>query len=235
MIEIAGITLEVQAFYDFTYRMCIPYLANGTPEFRVTVSRNEIEQEKNNDFNAKQKFSNADETYEFLALLRKIADIMVDYHVLLIHGAAISLENRAYLFTGKSGTGKTTHIFKWLQHRPDLTIINGDKPFIKFGEFPTICGSPWCGKEGFYSNTIKPLSSIIALERSEDNHIQRMTFSEALPSLLQSIHIPNHSDKKIKAIKMLSQLDKKVVFYKYHMNNLKDDCFQVIYDVLHGQ
>ena len=47
----------------------------------------------------------SDRYLEELAVLRKTADNLTDYDTFLMHGAAIAVEHKAYLFTGKSGTG----------------------------------------------------------------------------------------------------------------------------------
>ena len=230
-IKVAGYNFEIKTHSDFSYRMCIPFITNEEPDFRIELLKKDIENTNGSKANLTEK--QKDDIDSFLTLLRRIADILVDFDVLLIHGAAISVDERAYLFTGKSGTGKTTHIFRWLQNRPDLTIVNGDKPFIRFEDTPMVCGSPWCGKEGLFSNVMKPIKSVIMLERSENNSIRQVSFSEALPILLQSIYYSEDYEKKLKAIKLLKALDGKVNFYIYQMNNLKKDCFKIVYDTVH--
>ena len=46
---------------------------------------------------------------ETLAVYRKIAEWMPMYNTLLFHGSVIAVDGKAYLFTAKSGTGKSTH------------------------------------------------------------------------------------------------------------------------------
>ena len=230
-IKVAGYNIEIKTQSEYSYKMCLPFLTNEIPDFYVVLQDKDIERikEHNSESNNKQW----ENVMCFLTLLRKISDILIEHGVLLMHGAAISVDGNAYLFTGKSGTGKTTHICRWMQNRPDLTVINGDKPFIRCEGTPMICGSPWCGKEGLFSNVMKPLKSIIMLERSENNSIRQVSFSEALPTLLQCIYYSQDHEKRYKAIKLLKSLDGKVEFYIFHMNNLKEDCFHVVYNEVH--
>ncbi len=233
-IAIAGYNIAVQTVHEFVRKMCIAYITEGDPDFQIIVFPEDVDEEIIlNGYNTSVS-DRVYETCEFLALLRKIADELIERKVLLIHGAAIALDNRSYLFTAKSGTGKTTQVCRWMQHRPDLTIINGDKPFIRVEETPIICGSPWAGKEGFSKNIMRPLDAIIALQRDNDNKIQQVSFSELFPVLLNSIYLPQNPNKRNKAIKLLLSLNHRLSFYKYQMNNLKDDCFKVIYDKIHG-
>ena len=46
---------------------------------------------------------------ETLALYRKIAERLPDYHTLLFHGSAIAVDGAAYLFTAKKRNRKSTH------------------------------------------------------------------------------------------------------------------------------
>lgn len=232
-ISVAGYNIAVESEHEYTYKMCVSYLTSADPDFCIKIFPEDVLYEIALNRSNLPVSGRLYEDCEFLALLRKIEDELIERDVLLIHGAAITLDNRSYLFTAKSGTGKTTHICRWLQNRPDLKIINGDKPFIRVKETPLICGSPWAGKEGFSQNIQKPLNAIVILQRYPENIIRRISFSDAFPFLLRSIYLPFDAEKRNKAIKLLVSMNQKLSFFKYQMNNLKDDCFQVIYDEIH--
>lgn len=51
----------------------------------------------------------SDAYLETTAVQRKLAEKLFDYDTLLFHGSTIAVDNQAYLFTAKSGTGKSTH------------------------------------------------------------------------------------------------------------------------------
>ena len=51
---------------------------------------------------------------EPMILQRKLANALLQYYTILIHGAAISCNNKCYIFIAPSGTGKTTHIMNWI-------------------------------------------------------------------------------------------------------------------------
>ena len=50
---------------------------------------------------------------ETLVALRKIAELFPRNDRFLMHGASITYEDKAFLFTAASGTGKSTHIRLW--------------------------------------------------------------------------------------------------------------------------
>ena len=80
----------------------------------------------------KDRVDFAPEYLETLALLRKVAEVLPEKDGFLMHGAVIQWKDKAYMFTAPSGTGKTTHIRLWRKYLGQgVSIINGDKPFIR--------------------------------------------------------------------------------------------------------
>ena len=170
-------------------------------------------------------------------MLRKISDALIDFDVILFHGAAIAIAGQVYLFAAPSGTGKTTHIKQWLKCCADAFVVNGDKPFIRFNDDntpPLVCGSPWAGKENMYTNTMLPLRSIILMDRAEDNHIEQIPFAKAFPGLLQQVYLPADEEKKRKTLQLMQRFNPAVSFWRFQCNNFKEDCFEVAYKALVG-
>ena len=70
---------------------------------------------------------------EELVLLRKISLLMIQYDAFLMHAAVVSVEGRGIAFLARSGGGKSTRVCLWKRAFGDrLTIINGDKPMLRF-------------------------------------------------------------------------------------------------------
>ena len=150
-----------------------------------------------------------------------------------MHGAVIAYNNAAYMFTASSGTGKTTHIRKWLNNLPGAYVVNGDKPLIKITNAGAIaCGTPWCGKEKFGKNCMVPMRAIVLMERGEDNIIQEISFGQAFTGLLQQTYMPKDVEKMKKTLALLSMLQGRVKFYRFLFNNKKDDSFEVAYNTI---
>lgn len=76
-------------------------------DFTVSVSGEEIAAE------LKREVDITPTGAEWICILRKIAERLPEYNRFLLHGAAVSYKNKAYIFTARSGTGKTTHIAVW--------------------------------------------------------------------------------------------------------------------------
>jgi hypothetical protein len=116
---------------------------------------------------------------------RKIAEQLLEKDVLLIHGSAVAVDGEGYLFTAKSGTGKSTHTRLWMQCFGDRAMmVNDDKPFLRFEkEEILLCGAPWSGKHGLHTNITVPLKGICLLERGSENVISTLTADEIFPRL----------------------------------------------------
>ena len=109
------------------------------------------------------------------------------HHTLLIHASTIGYKNRAYPFTAKSGTGKSTHAALWMQNIEDCELINDDNPILRFNpgqKLPTLYGSPWSGKTPCYRNISMTLGAITQIERAKENSIRQLPTIEAFATML---------------------------------------------------
>ena len=80
-------------------------------------------------------------------IYRKIADALVDDGVILYHGSVIAVDGQGYLFTAKSGTGKSTHTALWRELFGERAVmVNDDKPLLRVKDDQvTVYGTPWNG------------------------------------------------------------------------------------------
>ena len=144
----------------------------------------------------------------------------------LMHGSVVALDNQAYMFTAPSGVGKTTRTRLWLDLYPDSIVVNGDKPLIKITSTEAIaCGTPWCGKEGWNTNTMVPLRAIFLLERAdegEESSCEEISLGKAFPFLLQQTHRPEDPDLMRKTLSLLKSLEGKVKIYRFRSTPTED-------------
>ena len=112
----------------------------------------------------------------------------------LVHSASILYRDHAWLFSGPSGTGKSTHATLWKQQY-DVAHLNGDLNLIGFQKestksVPYVYGIPWCGTSGIYTTKAVPLGGIILLHQAPDNYLQDKTMDEQQLSVLQRMISP---------------------------------------------
>ena len=106
----------------------------------------------------------------------------------LFHSSVVSYQGKAYMFLGKSGTGKSTHSQLWLKHIEGTKLVNDDNPVVRIidGE-ARVYGSPWSGKTPCYRNVDYPIGGIVKLKQAPHNEIRRMKPIEAYVALAMSI------------------------------------------------
>ena len=231
-IKIADCVAEVRTIYPWTRQLCQKFLSGEVPDIFIEIDQEDIDFERSS-YVPKSKIDCPKDDYlESVAVLRKFSASMIDRGAFLFHGGVIAWQGNAFLFTAHSGTGKTMHLYRWLYHLPEAIVVNGDKPFIKPGDVPTVYGSPFAGKEGMYENMVVPLKAIVFLTRAENNNIWRIPFIDAFPILYEQVYRPKESQKLIQTIQLLKQLEGRVNLYHFEMNNFKEDCYQVAYDAL---
>lgn len=220
-ISIADIPIRIQANYPQTKAFCSRFLSEKAPVFSVAITEDDLANEQA--FNARTAPHRNRPVQEYplpyletLAVSRKIADQMPQYGAVLFHGAAIAVDGEVYLFTAKSGTGKTTHIRYWLEQFGDrAAIVNGDKPFLKITESGAFaCGSPWQGKENFGSNVILPLKAICLLQRDCFDHIEKVGFAPNLAAVLRQTYQPPTAQGMEQTLDLLTGLAKQVPLYR---------------------
>ena len=137
-IALAGFTFRIESLYDEIYEQCADYLVpDTTPDFTVSVSPADIAAERQKSIRQDMAEGRVPVIYpdpylETLAVYRRIAETMPKRGVFLLHGSAVALGDRAWIFTAPSGVGKTTHTRLWLEHVPGSFVVNGDKPLIRF-------------------------------------------------------------------------------------------------------
>ena len=103
--------------------------------------------------------------------LRMVYAQAVVYHrAVSIHASVVQLEGKAYLFMGKSGTGKSTHSALWLKTFEGCELLNDDNPTLRLTEEGVMAyGTPWSGKTPCYKNTHYPLAGMVRLKQAQQN------------------------------------------------------------------
>lgn len=160
---------------------------------------------------------------------REIVTSLIYYNIIMMHGVLICVGDSGYIFTAKSGTGKTTHAMKWLSNIPGSYIVNGDKPLLEIGDSVIGYGTPWCGKEGYNVNTSVTLKGICLLSRSETNSISEINFSSAFSRLINQVYIPDN--ETVKVISLLKKMSSSVKLYDLKCN-ISDEAAIMAYNFI---
>lgn len=120
------------------------------------------------------------------SMLRIMFSMSAIYHrAFSIHASAVVKDGKAYLFTGKSGTGKSTHSSLWIRHIPGCILLNDDDPMIRLEDGEAIAyGTPWSGKTPCYRNERYGTGGIVRLFQATHNRFIRKHDVEAFSCML---------------------------------------------------
>lgn len=145
------------------------------------------------------------EEHEYMWVGEGFYNEVLKHKGIVLHSSCVEKDGFAYLFSAKSGTGKSTHTHLWLKELDGTRIINDDKPLLikKDGKY-CACGTPFSGKTDENINECVKIRAIVFLHRSEENEIKRIK-----PSLAVPLFIAQTVNPKIKnyAEQMLTRTD----------------------------
>ena len=224
-IILAGQTIGVSALFDETRTFCQDYLTDAPPSLHVEITLADIAFEWDKScreaiLEGRAPFDYSDPYMETLAVYRKIAVGLLERDVLLFHGSVIAVDGQAYLFTAKSGTGKSTHTRLWQkQFGARAVMVNDDKPLLRLDEQGVAAyGTPWDGKHRRSTNIACPLKAICILTRGEANAIFSMDKKSALPMLCQQSYRPADPAALRKTLSLVDRLGSSVRLYHLTCN-----------------
>ena len=231
--RLADVAIDAKLNFEKTVRFLGAYLeeAAGEADLCVEVTEKDLAKERQR---SEKPFS--DEYLETLALYRKIAEEIPRFGIVLMHGSALSMEGEGYLFTAKSGTGKSTHARRWREAFGErVAMINDDKPLLRATEDGIIVyGTPWDGKHRLSANTGVRLKAIAYLTRAKDNRIEPVGKDEMLPILLQQIYRPETPKALGFTMKVIEMITENVDFY-HLFANMDEEAARVAYAGMKGE
>lgn len=231
-LGIAGLAISVRYRFPEFREFCSKYLLpdNSSAVFEVCATDEQIAEEM------KEGTQNEREA-EFLCIYRAIAENLPFYNRFVMHGAAISFEDKAYIFTAASGTGKSTHIKLWRKALgKNVGIVNGDKPVIEIRDDGTclVFGTPWAGKERWERNVGFVLGGVCVLHRGAENSVERISAAEALVPIMHQVYLPRKAPSAQAQLELTDRFLKLAPFYSLHCD-MSDDAVKCSFEALTGK
>ena len=162
----------------------------------------------------------SDAYLETLAVYRKIADHLLFCDTLLFHGSVIAVDGEGYLFTAKSGTGKSTHTRLWREYFGEHAVmVNDDKPLLHITDSGvTAYGTPWDGKHRLSTNIAVPLKGICILTRDITNHIEPVEPHAVYPLIVQQTNRSLSADGMKQTLSLIDRMLNAVPVYRLGCN-----------------
>lgn len=210
LCRICDLNIRIETIHKNIETLFCDYLADfSKPDITLRVTEDELQAEK-------EKYPEHSKSYlEGQLLFKQLAEKILAYDTFFFHSAAVCHENEGYLFTGKSGSGKSTHAALWTKLFPDDFIINGDKPLIKMKKDGFyVYGTPWCGKENMQKNTSAKLRAVFFIEQTEENRAEKMSAKEVLAEIFnQTVYVKNPTLNEA-LFKMLDRFITELPFFR---------------------
>ena len=228
--RIADLSIGIENKSDFTTEYLKEYLTDESEcDFVVTVTKEMIEYEK------KIVIEEVPEHfYEITAILRKICKIILEkYNGFFLHCSCFEYEGNAYVFTARSGTGKSTHTRLWRELFGDkITMINDDKPIVRMiDDVFYIYGTPWNGKHSISNNIKAPIKAIFYINRAKENRVIPCDSISSISKLLSQTVLPDNKNIMNNLLDMLDKLINKIPVYDLYCD-ISEEAVQTAYNAI---
>ncbi|MBR5540918.1 MAG: hypothetical protein IKU64_00950 [Bacteroides sp.] len=106
--------------------------------------------------------------------------MVAPYDTVAIHSSCIVYGDKAVLFLGESGTGKSTHTRLWREHIEGAFLLNDDSPFLRVEDGKIWAyGSPWSGKTPCYKQERYELKGCVRLSQAPFNQMKKLPVLQA--------------------------------------------------------
>ncbi len=238
---LAGVPFTVFCRFPQNKTFFADYLSDGEPRFSVAPEEKDLlaageSYLRTMRAEGKTPLPCSEPFLENLALHALIAEEMLAFDTLLMHGSAVALDGEVFLFTAESGVGKSTHTRLWRETFGDRAFaLNDDKPLLAVREDGVFaCGTPWCGKHGLNRNAVLPLRAVAWLTRGQTNTIRPLSPAEAIPTLFSQCY-RSESEKSMEQILRLEDaLLRRVPFFKLACT-VSPEAVRVAYEGMTGR
>lgn len=135
----------------------------------------------------------------------------------VLHSASVLYRGKAWLFSGSSGTGKSTHTNLW--HEIYQTpLLNGDLNMIGWDNgVPTVYGLPWCGTSNVCTSKNHPLGGITFLKQAPFNRVTVPSPDTKVHYLIQRLISPCWTEELLlKNISFAEKFTDAVPIFRLH-------------------
>ena len=242
-IKLADVIIRIEPMFSYMKEYCQEYITEVRENLSCFVVRTEpadidFERERSIE-DAKREGHDpveySDAYLETLAVYRKIAEHFPMLGILLFHGSVIAVDGAGYLFTAKSGTGKSTHTRLWREQFGERAVmVNDDKPLLKVTEEGVVAyGTPWDGKHRLSTNIAMPLKAVCVLTRDTLNHIEEITPREVYGMLLQQTYRPIDKSAMVQTLKLIDEMMEKTKFFRLGCN-MDPEAAKVAFEGMNG-
>ncbi|MDQ2087364.1 hypothetical protein RBH29_13105 [Herbivorax sp. ANBcel31] len=230
--KIADLGVEILSLQKTLNVRSKPYVVKNIDSVDVKIHMTDKKLKTIKDKHSELSFDELEYIYTGFAFSNSI----LDFNGFCLHSSAVSLDNKAFLFSAPCGTGKSTHTELWRQYfgKDRTFIINDDKPAIRLiDDVFYVYGTPWSGKNNLHSNVKVPLEAIVFIEQSKENRVELLSDREAVKMLISQSLRPFSSNINGMGnlLNIIDILLKKIPVYRLRCN-ISMEAVELIYNTV---
>lgn len=168
--------------------------------------------------------------HEYMWTCEAFYNELLRHNGMMLHSSCVEKDGFAYLFSARSGTGKSTHTHLWLKNLEGTRIINDDKPALIYDDGKWYaCGTPFSGKTDENIDVKIPVRAITFLHRSEENTVKKIPPFQAVSLLIEQTIKPADRSLAENMLELADLLLREVPVFSLGCN-LQDDAAVVAYN-----
>ena len=168
--------------------------------------------------------------HEYMWTCEAFYNELLRHNGMMLHSSCVEKDGFAYLFSARSGTGKSTHTHLWLKNLEGTRIINDDKPALIYDDGKWYaCGTPFSGKTDENIDVKIPVRAITFLHRSEENTVKKIPPFQAVSLLIEQTIKPADRSLAENMLELADLLLREVPVFSLGCN-LQDDAAIVAYN-----
>lgn len=170
------------------------------------------------------------------AIHRKLGELIWQFDAFVLHSVIVDVDGVGVAFAAHSGTGKSTHMMRWLDYLGDkATVVNGDKPIVRFiNDIPYAYGTPWMGKEKLGCNMRTPLKHICFIERSETNFVEKIKKEDSINRIFNQVYMPKEPMAVVNTMQLIDRLLSTCQFWIIHCN-MDENAGEIAYKTIFAE
>lgn len=221
VIELAEIGIELHPINkEKIWNLCFQYVNEKAPvSLSIAPTEKDLEDE-NERAKSNGRYFKLPYPKERHFIYRMIAENLPLHNTVLMHAVAVAVDGKAFIFTGPSGVGKTTHAGLWKSHfNHRLKYISDDKPLVRITDDEVrVFGSPWTGKENLHSNISAPLKSIFFINQAKENSLAQLSKSESWDLILNQVYRSKNALIMEQTLSLMDKMISRVPIYRLDCN-----------------
>ena len=218
LYDIAGLKVNMNLRFPYTIERAKAYLVGediDSPDMCVNITDEDLDR-----WIKHFKSEEFTDQFEYMLAGGSFYQQLLNFDGMMLHASAVVVDEKAYLFSAKSGTGKSTHTELWLKLFGDKAyILNDDKPAIRYEDGKLYAyGTPFSGKHDLSANKRAEVAGICFLERALENSIEQISPKQSVHLMLEQTIRSNEIEFMDKLLFVMDKLLTSVKVYKLHCN-----------------